>query len=172
MHRIKIWFGTFFWPSDLISFWQFIWTPCIYRYTIHSAYLPTTNIIFCLLPLHWEPCISKRCVFIITLHMIWLVCGWIILNTSHKIQHSISASEMTRWRLPRRMASSCPTTTITTVTAHCVISWSCISVNSKQQQRGIRDNFPPDSTYLTIDEYMDAGEWLWLWSQSKVLHRC
>ena len=80
--------------------------------------------------------------------MIWLVCGWITLNTSHKIQHSISASEMTRWRLPRRMASSCPTTTITTVTAHCVISWSCISVNSKQQLRGIRDNFPPDSTYL------------------------
>ena len=29
MHRIKIWFGPFLWPSDPIYSWQFIETPCI-----------------------------------------------------------------------------------------------------------------------------------------------
>ena len=28
MHRIKIWFGPFLWPSDPIYSWQFIETPC------------------------------------------------------------------------------------------------------------------------------------------------
>ena len=37
MHRIKIWFGQFLWPSDQIYSWQFIETPCRYAATWSEA---------------------------------------------------------------------------------------------------------------------------------------
>ena len=53
MHRIKIWFGPFLWPSDPIYSWQFIETPCRCKYidswawevlSIHGGRLYSPNI--------------------------------------------------------------------------------------------------------------------------------